>query len=123
MDYGDGLITDFNSLRSHTYPAAWLLLEDDDDDITTSAPSVKFNVALVIAKKDKMDSLDYEDIVDECHEIASKLIYQYRNVINGYKKVTMDGVKREKFVKRYADCITGVTLSFSLNSPDQSNVC
>ena len=124
IDYGNGLITDFNSIRSHTYPAAWLLLETTDTDVSLSAPSNKWNILLVIGKIDKMDSNNYEEIVDQCDDIARKLVYIYRNVLEGYKKVTMESVKREKFIKKYADCITGIELSFVINTPDQNtDVC
>ena len=125
LDYYEGLITDFNSKRNNQYPAVHLLLETTDTELDGSAPTDDWDIVLIIAKLDKMDSLppQYEGIVDDCHYISQQLIYKYRNIVNGYKLVTIEDVKREKFVKKYADCLTGIELSFTLKAPDQTNVC
>lgn len=125
LDYYEGLITDFNSKRTNQYPAVHLILEQNDTELTDSAPQDTWAIKLIIANQDKMDSLpdQYEHIVDDCDEIAQKLIYKYRNIVSGYKLVTMDNVGRVKFIKKYADCLTGVELSFDLHAPDQTNVC
>ena len=66
----------------------------------------------------------YEQIIDESDYIAQKLIYQYRNVTTGYKKLTISEVTRTPFVKRLSpDCITGVILAFTIVATDTTNVC
>ena len=126
VEFGSGLITDFNSMRSHQYPSVWM-------NVTPVTPVIAYNVAptdqwdieLIIAQKDAVDSSpeQYEHIIDDCDLIAQKLVYKYRNVISGYKMVTMEGFRRVPFVKKHADCISGVTLTFTLVAQDTTNVC
>lgn len=123
VEFGEGQINDFNSLRSHTYPSAWLVLEEVESNQGTSAPLDSWLIRILIAQKDALDSINYEDIVDQCDEIAQRLSYQLRNVISGYKLSTMTSIKRAKFIKKYADCITGVEMTFTLNAQDQTDVC
>lgn len=127
LEFGAGLVTDFNSIRSHDYPATWLVQEKvDSEELSKSAPQDAWPIKLIIGQKDSPDSKPgfYEDIVDTCDEIAQKLTYKYRAVVSGYKLITMTGISRQKFIKKYADCITGVELSFTINAPDQSDfVC
>jgi hypothetical protein len=125
LTFSEGLITDFNADVNRALPTVHHLLESNATDITESAPSDTWQIRLIIANLDKQDSKAevYEDIVDHCDEVAQKLIYKYRNIIEGYKLVTMDGINRRKFVKKYASCITGIELTFNLNAPDKTNVC
>lgn len=127
LDYSEGQITDWNAQRSNQYPGIVLVLEETDTDIpTTSTPSNdKWDIKIIIANKDALDSTPdvYEAIVDSCDEIAQRLIYKYRNVIDGYKLTTMESITRKKFIKKYADCLSGVELSFKINNQDQTNVC
>jgi hypothetical protein len=126
LTFSEGLITDFNAgAVNQTLPTVHHLLEGNDTDLTESAPSDTWTIRLIIANLDKVDSAAsmYEDIVDHCDHIAQKLIYKYRNIVEGYKLVTMDGITRKKFVKKYAACLTGIELNFNLNAPDKTNVC
>jgi len=125
LDYYEGLITDFNSKRDNQYPAVHLVLEENNTILSESAPQDTWPIKLIIANQDKMDSLpsQYEAIVDQCDEVAQKLIYKYRNIVSGYKLVTMDNIGRVKFIKKHADCLTGIELTFDLNAPDKTNVC
>lgn len=125
LTFSEGLVSEFNADTSRGLPTVHLILEDNDTDLTESAPSDTWKIKLLIANLDKMDSTAsiYEGIVDRCDEIAQKLIYKYRNVIEGYKLVTMDGINRKKFVHKYAACLTGIELIFSIHAPDKTNVC
>jgi hypothetical protein len=125
LTFSEGLVTDFNSDVSRQTPTVHNLMEEDDTDLSKSAPSDGWKIKLLIANLDKVDSSAdvYEDIVDHCHEVAQNLVYKYRNIIDGYKLVTMDAITRKKFVKKYAACLTGIELSFTLHAPDKTNVC
>lgn len=131
LTFSEGLITDFNADVSRTLPTVHHILEENNTDLHESragialAPSDAWKIKLLIANLDKQDSAAdvYEDIVDHCDEVAQKLIYKYRNIIDGYKLVTMDGINRKKFVKKHATCLTGIELTFNLNAPDKTNVC
>lgn len=124
-EFGYGRISEFNSLRSHEYPAVWQITSPVSTELGNGAPTDSWTVDLIIAQIDKQDSsaVEYEHILDDCDIMAQKLIYKYRNDIAGYKLVTMESVEREPFVKKYADCLTGVNLRFIIISPNQENVC
>lgn len=124
-EFGSGLVTDFNSIRSHEYPAVWQVVAQVTAEFTISAPLDSWEIDLIVAQKDRMDSSpeEYEHIVDDCDLIAQKLIYQYRDQVSGYKLVTMTGVSREPFVKKYADCLSGVNLKFTLVVQNKTDVC
>lgn len=127
LDYSEGQLLDFNAQRSNVYPGVLLLLETTETDIPTSttAPDDKWPIKLLIMQKDALDSIPeiYEGIVDQCDLIAQNLIYKYRNVILGYKLTTIESIKRTKFIKKYADCLTGIELTFDIKNQDVTNVC
>jgi hypothetical protein len=126
INFNSGRITEFNSQRNNTYPYAWLeSLKVDTEMFTSLAPVDTWDVVLHIAKKDDPGSKaeEYEEIVDQCDEIAQTLNYQINNVASGYKTITMSDVSREPFIKKHADCTTGVILSLRLKIPDKTNVC
>ena len=127
LDYSEGQITDWNAQRSNEYPGILSVLEQTDTSIpTTSTPlNDSWDIKLIIANKDALDSIPdvYEAIVDDCDSISQKLIYKYRNIIDGYKLTTMEAINRKKFIKKYADCLTGIELTFKLINQDRTNVC
>lgn len=137
--FESGRITEFNSLRDKKFPFAWLESLKTGSDFGESSSMLidEWEVNIHVAKIDSMDSSpdEYESIVDECDDIARKLIWQYNLILYGssavttankdlYKLVTMSGMARDPFIKKHADPVTsGVILSFSLKSPDKTNVC
>lgn len=124
LSFGYGRISEFSPVRD--LPGTWLNLQDVDSAVTQSAPSDSWRIELLIAKLDKAGSsaTEYEELVNECDEIAQHLQYQYRNIVEGYKRTTIERFSRERFVKKYnADLTTGVMLSFTLIAPDKTNVC
>lgn len=126
INFNSGRITEFNSQRNNQYPYAWLeSLKVDTEILNGMAPIDTWDVVLHIAKKDDQGSKaeEYEEIVDQCDEIAQVLNYQINNVASGYKTITMSDVSREPFIKKHADCTTGVILSMRLIIPDKTNVC
>lgn len=126
VEFGSGEINDFNSDRSHKYPSVWFPISPmSGDNAQAGAPVDDWDITLIVAQKDAMDSNpeQYEDIIDHCDELAQKLMYNYNKIVSGYKLVTLSNRKREPFVKKYADCITGVELTFTIHAPDQTNLC
>ena len=123
--FGSGLITEFNSIRSHEYPVVWQTIAPVNSEVQNQAPMDNWEILLTIAQKDRMDSVstEYEQIIDQCDEIAQKLTYQYRNVTSGYKLINLEDLKREPFVKKHADCLTGVEFTFTIKAVDRTNVC
>lgn len=126
IGFGNGRISEFNSQRSSSYPYAWLeSLEVDSLLDGIVAPQEDWQVVIHIAKLDKADSSpdQYEAIIDECDLLAQKLTKQYHAVVSGYKTTTIDNISRTPFIKKHADCTTGVILAFTLTAPDTASIC
>lgn len=133
-----GRLTEFDSLKDKGFPFSWVEELKPKTNFGGSGASLidDWNVKIRLAKLDKPDSIhtQYEPIVDECDDIARKLIWQYNIVLQTssnittanqdlYKLITLSSVSRDPFYKWGADCLTGVDLSFTLNSPDKTDVC
>ncbi len=124
--YGTGRISEFNSDRMMSYPHIWmepLVVNTTIENI--GLPYDSWSIKLHIAKKDQVDSSadQYEQLVDECDLIAQELVQKYNQIVSGYKLVTLTSISREPFVKKNADNLSGVILSFTLNAPDITNLC
>lgn len=120
IKFNSGRISQFTSQLKNTYPYVW--------SEPLSIQGNTWNVSLLIANIDKLDSLpeQYEAIVDECDLIAQKLISQYRIQLTGYDKLAIDPTNpsREPFIKRHnPDCTTGVNLTFEIQDYDPTDVC
>jgi hypothetical protein len=124
IPFGSGKITDFNSKRDNTYPTVWLETIEVDPELTdTGLPIDDWLINLHICQKDLLDSLplQYEGIIDQCDEIAQKLIYKYNRVVEGTDLITISGYSRTPFIKKHADDLTGVLLSFTITAPDKTD--
>jgi hypothetical protein len=125
--FNSGRITEFNSQRSNEYPYVWLepLSRGTEFRDTDQMPMDEWNVILHFAKKDAAGSIpeEYENIVDECDLLAKQFTNKLNSVIDGYKLITLSGLTSEPFIHRHADDTSGVVLSFTINSPDQTDVC
>ena len=136
--FDSGRLTEFNKLSDKGFPFAWLESLEVDTDFGGSGGMLidNWRVSIHIAKLDKFDSRQdkYESIVDACDHIARKLIWQYNLILQSasqittanqdlYKLVTMSDIRREPFIKKHADVLTGVILSFNITSPDKTDVC
>lgn len=126
--YGGGRISEWNSDRGRSYPMIWL----DEQTFAVGTSFVNFTlpvndweINLHIARKDAADSIEdqYVPLIDACDLIAQKLIKNYNAVISGSDSLAITGVSRTPFIKKNADCLTGVILSFTLNDPDKTNLC
>jgi len=125
-EFGSGRVSEFNSMPNKQYPAVWQNVKPVDVDLPdNTSPLDDWDIELIIAKIDRQDSnaTEYEEIIDEADFIAQKLVYQYRNVTEGFKKITIKDIRREPFVKKHSDCLTGVTLTFTITANDKTNVC
>lgn len=119
IEYGRGRLSEWNSLRNHSYPAAWHETDDVSASVTTNLMQESWNVRLHIAMKDQpgWSNDDYENLVDQCDEIAQNLIIRYNLLVAGSKLVTISDITRTPFIKKNSDLITGVILAFTLNAP------
>lgn len=128
-EYGRGRISEFNSIRNHSYPAVWQETADEtgvDAEINSILlPIDSHHVKLHICKRDKQDSkpTQYEEIIDEADGIAQKLVFALNQVVTGYKQLRIESNSRKPFIKLHADCLTGVLLEFDIIAPDTTNNC
>lgn len=126
VTYGSGRVSEWNSDRNRTYPMCWISQIEASTELANNVlPIDNWAIEIHIAKKDTADSVEeaYEALVDDCDYMAQQLIRYYNQVVAGYKLVTISGISRPRFVKKNADCITGVRLLFTLTSPDTTNLC
>lgn len=116
IPFDTGRITEFNSHRSNTYPFLFLETITVSTDLRNSVQNDTWLINLHIASKDSIDSDtdEYEALIDDADEIAQKLIRRYNDVLNSYDLVSLSGVSRIPFIKKHADVLTGVILSFDL---------
>jgi hypothetical protein len=124
--FNSGKIAEFNSQPDKGYPFCWLdSLKVKSELTTTYLPVDDWDISILIVKQDSLGSApeEYEEIIDHCDELAQQLIYQINNQVSGYKLVTIKGISRDPFIKKLADCTTGVNLSFTLTAPDLTNNC
>jgi len=128
IEFGSGRLSEFNPVSVNgSFPRVWQLVTPmSSEHEPGSAPLDSWSIELLIAGKDDMGSKaeQYEHIIDDCDEIAQKLVYKYRNIVSGYKGITLTSFNREPFVKKNgAAVMSGVQLSFTIVSQDKTNVC
>lgn len=139
MHFDAGRITEFNKVPDKGFPFAWVEELRAASSFGGSGAMLidHWSVKIHIAKKDSIDSNhdQYENIVDECDQLARQLIWQYNVILFSstvistanqdlYKLVTLSDVNREPFYKKHSNpATTGIILSFNLNTPDKTDVC
>lgn len=125
VQFGNGRITEFNSNRSNEYIATWLESLQCSTTLNNSVPQDTWRIVIHIADKDKIDSRpeQYEAIADECDYIAQQLVKKYNDVVTGSHLITMSNISRVPFIKKHADDVTKVVLSFDLVTYDQTVIC
>lgn len=127
VEFRSGLLTFFNSNRTNSYPIVFqeISLVGTDIPVQSSPPLDQWDIVLHCAYQDSVDSIpdQYELLIDKADEIAQKLTAKYNQIVSGYKNVTLEGIARTPFVKKHADCVTGVVLTFTIVSPDKTNNC
>lgn len=116
IPFDTGRISEFNSYRSNTYPFVFLESLTVSTELINSIQNDTWTVNLHIAYKDAIDSKtsQYESILDDADELAQKLIRRYNDILTNYNLVSISGVTRTPFIKKHADVLSGVLLSFSL---------
>ncbi len=127
LEFGYGRLSEFNPASvKGSFPMVWQLTSSVTTELANQSPVDSWSIELLIAEKDRMDSSaeEYEHIIDDCDLIAQKLVYQYRNSVEGYKNVTLSGFEREPFVKTNgAAVMSGVKLTFTILVQNKTNVC
>lgn len=120
--FATGRISEFNSSRSNTYPFIFLETLQVDTDLSFSIQTDNWVVRLHLASKDAPDSKmsQYEKLIDDADYLAQRLIRRYNDVLTNYNLVTLTGVSRTPFIKKHADCLTGVLLQFILTIQNTS---
>lgn len=122
IPFSTGRISEFNSSRSNTYPFIFLETLQVDTDLNFSIQTDNWVVRLHLASKDAPDSKmsQYEKLIDDADYLAQRLIRRYNDVLSNYDLVTLSAVSRTPFIKKHADCLTGVLLQFVLTIQNTS---
>jgi len=128
FSYGTGRLSEWNSDRGNSYPMMWLdeqTFQPSTELSNNTIPQDAWEVNIHIGRKDAPDSSpeQYTALIDACDFTAQKLINIYNVSLSSSDEVTITNITRPPFIKKHADCLTGVTLSFTLNSPDKTNLC
>lgn len=125
--FNSGLLTFFNSNRENKYPYVFMESANVSPDFpnTNLAPTNSWNIILHCADLDRADSIpdQYELIVDDMDELAAELIAKINQVTSGYKDIKIESVDRTPFVKKHADILSGVILTFTIIEVDKTNYC
>lgn len=128
LHFGSGRISEWVSAGNKNFKQVWWEsnVEASVELANQTLPVTTHNIRLHIAGQDKADAsaTDYEAVIDDCDYIAQQLIYQYNQVIEDHAQVSIEGISREPFVKKYGNPVmSGVTLSFNLRGPDKTKLC
>lgn len=127
FSYTFGLLTEWDAKRDNIYPCIFNPSLEVSTSINTqsSPPFDSWQVQLYVVKKDRMDSVsdEYEPTIDECDLVAQKLMYQFRKIIDGYDLTMIVNSTRKPWIKKNADCCTGVLLEFIIENQDKTDVC
>lgn len=123
VKFNSGRISEFNSARDNEYPFVWL--ESLRATNPSEAPQQVWECVLHIAKLDKIDSKpeEYEALLDDCDYLAQLLIMSYRNTITGWDKLVIGDSAREPMIKKHADDVTKIVLSFEITDFNPVDVC
>lgn len=122
IPFETGRVSEFNSARSNTYPFIFLETPAVSTTLLNSVQSDTWTIRLHLASKDSPDSKisQYEKLVDDADYLAQRLVRRYNDVINDYNLVLISGITRTPFIKKHADCLTGVILQFTLTIQNTS---
>jgi len=122
IPFNTGRISEFNSSRSNTYPFIFLETIEVETDLNNSIQTDNWTIRLHLASKDAPDSKmeQYESLIDDADYMAQRLVRRYNDVLNSFDLVTISGISRSPFIKKHADCLTGVLLSFTLTVQNTS---
>lgn len=122
IPFATGRISEFNSSRSNNYPFIFFETPSVSTDLINSVQSDTWTIRLHLASKDAPDSKmeQYEDLVDDADYLAQRLVRRYNDVINDYNLVLISDISRTPFIKKHADCLTGVLLQFTLTVQNTS---
>jgi len=122
IPFDTGRISEFNSNRTNTYPFIFLETVSAQTTLTNSLPTDTYAIKIHVLSKDWMDSSnqEYESLIDQADIVAQRLIKRYNDILSNYNLVTINSISRVPFIKKHADCLTGVLLSFNLLTQDTS---
>jgi hypothetical protein len=122
IPFDTGRISEFNSNRTNTYPFVFLETISAQTTLTNSLPTDTYAIKIHVLSKDWIDSSnqEYDSLIDKADVVAQRLIKRYNDILSNYNLVTINSISRVPFIKKHADCLTGVLLSFNLITQDTS---
>lgn len=127
--YGRGRLSQWNSSRKHVYPKVWQVTSGDTGVDSEFSPALtpidSWPIELRVAFKDSQDSVEdqYEDLVDDADRLAQRLVYALNQVVQSTPTAVITNISRTPFIKKNADDITGVILTFTIQAADLTSNC
>lgn len=122
--FGRGRLSEFSSKVNTDYPFVWFETSEMTTDlIENSLPMDNWQINLHIAKLDREDSShdEYESLIDDCDEVGQSLAFLYNSIVADSNLLRIESIQRTPFIKKIANSVTGVLLSFSLVGPDSTD--
>lgn len=127
LEFGSGLLTDFNAKPDKTLPQVWQELRpvggtNPPNLVPIDSWDIRLHIAIGHMQLDVAPDV-YEPTIDKCDLVAQKLMVQYNQIVSGYKLVTLTNRTRTPFTKKHVHVMSGVILSFTINAPDTTELC
>lgn len=122
LPFDTGRISEFNSDRYHSYPFIFLETINSTTTLNNSLPTDTWTIRIHIASKDTTDSVQsqYEELIDNADIVGQKLVKRYNDILQYHNLVSISNITRTPFIKKHADCLTGIILNFILKVQDTS---
>lgn len=124
VSFGYGRPTDFNAIPNKKYPFIWLDPLNATGGLTEGAYNYTkvYNIGLSFFDQDRVDSIQtqYAEILDNMNNLADKFLVRLNNADN---IVLLSSISQSPAIKVFADCLTGYTMTFTIQVPDQFNYC
>lgn len=132
IQFGYGRRSDFNIIKSKSYPYIWLLpltatpryaFEDTENYMKT------WNCIVLFLAEDNTsnDETEYKPILDDLDDLLDKFVNRlndyYLKTSDTVGAITLRGFQQTPFLKDDADILSGWFLSFQLQTSNDFNFC
>lgn len=124
IKFGYGRQSDFNALTNKIYPFVWLDPVQATGGFTDGSESYSktYQIALSFLDKDQADSSapEYAKILDRMEAVADTFVI----LLNQAEvPILVSNASYAPAIKVFADCLTGVTLTLTIQTPDNFDYC
>lgn len=131
VSFGEGRRSEVHTMNNEAQDViVWRMTttgEEAGSQITQGQgnPFDSWPIQVYVLKKDRLDSKpsEYEELIDDCDLIAKKLIAKYQITVTNWDLVMIEDIGRAPIIKQFDVPLTGVLLTFTITSPDKTDVC